>query len=544
VLFQLQLLSEIQCTVWQVCTFTPHDRLLHSMFIAITPHSQTKLDSITTAIVTNIAENCGCPLFTEDVFGDAIICDTGSMVYRAGIGATSQFSIDDITNTLNNWIEQSSVFIVHGDMVEIDSDPSCPLLISSLNEPACGDSDGTSGSSTPASLLAGIIIGMCAVLAVIVTLIVIVVFKCRRKTDKIRYGLFCDMAICAMYLGVCAQENWLLIFFHRPGGNSPVSTAVAMTQMRSTRRKSQTNEENTYSEVFSITPSCPVQSCPAYQSSIDLTQSSVDLIHDYDFVNDPSNIANRHFSSPAKVQLYSRRPSSPGHTGPLHLARPDSNHAHAELELSFSSITSGPGQIDNCSTYSEPIALAPRLYSKASQIDFIKRAESTSTACNEYLEPVSKNSSKASLVDYKRSRSDSTTSHNLHIVRKNQQELQFPSDYTEPVSSREQTRSADELTTHGYIEPVSIREQTRSADELTTHGYIEPVSIREQTRSANELTVPRTQYTSSVHDYSEIPSARNSFSNDYVDNPVRLKPSDWKSISNDYVDNPIRLNSN
>jgi len=290
-----------------------------------------------------------------------------------------------------------------------------------------------------------------------------------------------------VYVSRKIRNDCLLIFFHRPGGDSPVNTVVAMTQLRSTRRKSQTNEENTYSEVFSIAPVCPVQSCPAYKSSVDLS-------HDYDFVDDLSNIANRHFSSPARVQLYSRRPSSPGHTGPLHIARPDSNHIHSELELSMSSISSGPGTGDNRSDYSEPIALAPRLYSKASQVDLLKRCESTSTTsttCSEYLEPVSKNcrlDSKTSWPDCKRSRSDSTTSHNLHIVRKNQQEQQVPSDYVEPVSTRKQMLSVNELATHGS---------------------------------------PRTHYTSSIHDYSEIPSTRNSaVSNDYVDNPVRLHSSD------------------
>ena len=259
-----------------------------------------------------------------------------------------------------------------------------------------------------------------------------------------------------------------------------MNSAVPMTQLRSTRRKAQTDEENTYSEVFSVAPPCPIQSCPAYQSSVDFD-------HDYDLVNDPSNIANRHFSSPARVQVYSRRPSSPGHTGPLHLARPNSNQLHTELELSISSTSSAPGPSDNSNDYSEPIALAPRLYSKASQLDMLKRTESTSTGCSDYLEPVSKNSrsdSKTSRLDCKTSRSDSTTSHNLHVARKNQQEQQVPSD---------------------YIEPVSIREQILSAKELATNGI---------------------QYTSTIHDYSEIPSNRNSVSNDYVCNPVRPNSSD------------------
>jgi len=163
------------------------------MFTVISLCSQTKLDSVSTAIVTDIAQNCDCPLTTEDVFGDIITCGAGSMVYRAGIGATSQLSVADITTILNNWMEQSSVLIIDSDTVEINFDPSCPLLISSLTEPICDGSDGTSGSSTSAPLLAGIIVGVCVLLTVIVILTFIVVFKCQRKTDKIRYALFCDM---------------------------------------------------------------------------------------------------------------------------------------------------------------------------------------------------------------------------------------------------------------------------------------------------------------------------------------------------------------
>ena len=103
---------------------------------------------------------------------------------------------------MNNWIEQSTALIINGDTLEIDINPSCPLLISSLTEPACGDiSGGTSEptSETSAPLLAGIIAGVCVLLVVIVVLIIIVVFKCRGKTDKIRYALFCGMDVCAVY---------------------------------------------------------------------------------------------------------------------------------------------------------------------------------------------------------------------------------------------------------------------------------------------------------------------------------------------------------
>ena len=200
-LFQLRLLSEIECTEWQVCTFKLYNTIGH-IFTTVSLCSQTKLDSFSTAIVTDISQNCNCPLTTEDVFGDTILCGAGSMVYRAGIGATSQLSATDITTIMNNWMEQSSVLIIDGDTVEIDFDPSCPLLISSLTEPVCDGSDGTSRSSASAPLLAGIIVGVCVVLIVMVILIFIVMFKCQRKTDKIRYALFCDMVICAICIHV------------------------------------------------------------------------------------------------------------------------------------------------------------------------------------------------------------------------------------------------------------------------------------------------------------------------------------------------------
>lgn len=263
-----------------------------------------------------------------------------------------------------------------------------------------------------------------------------------------------------------------------------MNSAIPMTQLRSTRRKAQIDEENTYSEVFSVTPPCPIQSCPAYQSSVDLT-------NDYDDLDDdPSNISNRHFSSPARVQVYSRRPCSPGNTGPIHPARPHSKQIQTELELSMSSISSSPLP-SNSNDYSEPLALAPRLYSKSSQILLLekKRTESASSSCNDYLEPVSRSyrsDSKTSRVDCKTPRSDSTSSHNLHIVRKTTIQ-QAPSD---------------------YIDPVSMRDQIISNKELTVSD------------------VTRPQYISGVHDYSEIPSTRNSVSNDYVPNPIRPNSSD------------------
>ena len=152
-------------------------------------------------MISDISNACGCSLSIEDIFNDAITCDTDNMVYRAGIGATSQLSANNVVTIMNNWIEHSSALLIDGDTLEIDFDPSCPLVISSLTEPVCGSSDGTSGSSkTSAPLLAGIIVGVCIVLVVTVILIVILVFKCRGKTDKIRYALFCDMAVCAIYI--------------------------------------------------------------------------------------------------------------------------------------------------------------------------------------------------------------------------------------------------------------------------------------------------------------------------------------------------------
>jgi len=147
---------------------------------------------MTVAIVNEITEQCACSLSTMDVFGDSISCDNaGAVIYRGGFGTSTQLDAEEISTILSRWIAQTSMLTVDGSPLQIDH--NCPLILSSFDDPTCSSTSpdvpiSPSSEQNIAPLLAGIIGGV-IVLVVCATVTVILVIKCRGKTDKIRYAL-------------------------------------------------------------------------------------------------------------------------------------------------------------------------------------------------------------------------------------------------------------------------------------------------------------------------------------------------------------------
>lgn len=208
---------------------------------------------------------------------------------------------------------------------------------------------------------------------------------------------------------------------YRPGGNSPVYQSPSTTQTRSARRKAQTNEEATYSEVFNNAPPCPIQPCPAYQASIHID-------HDYADIDDENNTTN------VSAHVFA------GHPGAV---QSSTNHSHNELELSVLSSSS------NGNVYSEPLTLSQRLDSKASRL--LHPAQMASNSCSGYLEPISHEAASNN------SRLDNQDTRGSQTLSSHQQ--QVPVGYLEPVNQSQQNanqqsdnRSNIDNTTNLYSE--------------------------------------------------------------------------------------------
>ena len=168
------------------------------------------------------------------------------------------------------------------------------------------------------------------------------------------------------------------------------------TQTRSARRKTQANEEATYSEVFNNLPPCELQSCPAYQASVYLDHDYAD-IEDNNDNNNPDHVS----AKPAQIES-------------------TNVHSHNELEISMSSSSFGRC---NGNDYCEPLTLNQRLDGKASRL---VEAQMASNECSDYMEPVSHKSASNSTLDHQ----DTPKSQPSH-------QQPVPTEYLEPISIKE-----------------------------------------------------------------------------------------------------------
>lgn len=152
------------------------------------------MDVVTAMIINGIGGECGCPLSAVDIFSDDISCgSTGHVIYRAGLAASSQLDTEQLHTALNEWIAQTSTLVIDNSLLQVDHD--CPLVLSSFDDPICSSTTTESPDTNSNSdrniipLLVGAIGGIIVGAVSITIVIVILIVKCRGKTDKIRYAL-------------------------------------------------------------------------------------------------------------------------------------------------------------------------------------------------------------------------------------------------------------------------------------------------------------------------------------------------------------------
>ena len=145
---------------------------------------------MTATVVNDIAEHCGCPLSSANVFDDGISCDNaGHVIYRAGVTTSAQLNAEELSSVLDEWFTQTSMLTVDGSILQVDR--SCPLILTSFDDPICRTTtspDSSNSEQNVVPLLAGIIGGIIIGAVIVTILAVILVVKCRGKTDKIRYA--------------------------------------------------------------------------------------------------------------------------------------------------------------------------------------------------------------------------------------------------------------------------------------------------------------------------------------------------------------------
>lgn len=146
---------------------------------------------MTVTILNEITEHCACPLTAVDVFSDNISCDDNDhVIYRVGLATSMELHAEEIHTVLNEWITQTSTLVVNGSLLLVDH--TCPLILSSFNDPICSSTSAASpdvDSKNFIPLLAVIISFIVIGGVFIIILVIILMIKCRGKTDKIRYAL-------------------------------------------------------------------------------------------------------------------------------------------------------------------------------------------------------------------------------------------------------------------------------------------------------------------------------------------------------------------
>ena len=215
-------------------------------------------------------------------------------------------------------------------------------------------------------------------------------------------------------VSISCATSYLCVCLNRPGGNTSVQGSLKRPQRRPTGRRTQTNEEATYSEVFNNLPLCAVQSCPAYQASVHFD--------DHDYVDIEGENGNANISADIIATK----------------AGPAQSHNEIELSASPSSVARSNGN-----DYSEPLRLSQELDSRTSRVLLTQMA---SKGCSDYLKPINhKTGSKDSGVD-----SASSQTHSP-------QEEKVPSDYIEPVSVKDSQEHLNFHSKHQQYDHLSSR---------------------------------------------------------------------------------------
>ena len=153
------------------------------------------------AVIGAITDSCDC-VYTQDLFdNEQLLCDQSRpllAVYRAEIASTNMISSHDVVAIIEQWASESATYTEEVFIVTFDS--TCPVRITSTNDPVCEMSSSNGGSNATA-IVATVVVIILVFIATVYPEIFTVTFISRdEKIAKIRLSkILLQQIFCTVY---------------------------------------------------------------------------------------------------------------------------------------------------------------------------------------------------------------------------------------------------------------------------------------------------------------------------------------------------------
>ena len=145
-------------------------------------NASQKIDAVVASLLDNVEKRCQCGFSLTNVIAPIFQCFNDSenaVTYRVEISGTPLAPVDQIVSHIEEWLVEGA--LIHFDMVPIPIDDSCPVVVTSFDDPECPRNE------QPLSLMAAIgggAGGIVFLLVIAVILIIIIIYSTRSRCAK------------------------------------------------------------------------------------------------------------------------------------------------------------------------------------------------------------------------------------------------------------------------------------------------------------------------------------------------------------------------
>lgn len=139
---------------------------------------------ITSAVFDHIVKECDCIIEEEAIDQDHLVCDRSQLniiVFRAKI-ATHQLTRDNLFTIIQSLVTAGRLMLSDSTILRLDN--SCPVEISSLNDPVCTspitenveDEETQSNENSPTAIIAGIVVATIVVIVMLLFVLLLMLY--------------------------------------------------------------------------------------------------------------------------------------------------------------------------------------------------------------------------------------------------------------------------------------------------------------------------------------------------------------------------------
>ena len=163
-------------------------------------NTNTKVNDISTAIVSNINQHCQCGLSNENITNGVFRCFPASpqaVTFRAILHGRTKASSSELSSYIEQWIRNGITIPIQSVLLNVDS--SCTVAISSFDDTECQQQSPTKNNSS--IIIGGTVAGLLLTLTLSSAVIIALIMLWLRKKQKLffkssRYELLCTRIKC------------------------------------------------------------------------------------------------------------------------------------------------------------------------------------------------------------------------------------------------------------------------------------------------------------------------------------------------------------